>query len=213
MRAEGVRTLLHAMTKRHFADANVTFARQSRAAKPKLDLVVMAFGQVHRPIHGSPAVVDGEVAVAYESRMSLTVDIFTHGRPVVDEETGATIAYDNTAMDDALLFSGYLASPFITEWSSKNDVAILPDGDAQDLTGILNETSYEYRARLNLLVYFTQYAIGHDGTIPEEFIVYDENGDPILNPDHGKDTTGYFTSAEITDVSERLRPDEMEEKE
>jgi len=158
----------------YFSGADVIFSRQSRVAKSALPLVSITTGNVNR--HQNPVykMVDGYLVGHYLSRISITIDLFTHGEPVIDDETGAIIAYENTALDDILDLADFLGSPYTIEWCQKNDFSILIDGEAQDLTGLVNDNNYEYRSRLNVLFYFTQRTVGSVAVLDEDSILYPE---------------------------------------
>ena len=150
MRVGQAKELFRALTQQYFGGANVVFANQSRTAKQKVPLVVLTPGNVHRPQAPNYTFVDGEVVGHYLSRFSITVDLFTNGSPVVDEVSGKTVAYEDNAVDDMLSFADFLNSEHTVQWSHQNDVSILIDGDVLNLTGIVNDTSYEFRSRLTL---------------------------------------------------------------
>jgi len=133
----------------------------------------------------------------------MQVDLFTSGLPVVEEETGKTIAFENTAMDDMLSFADFLNSQHTVEWCHDRDVSVLIDGDVQDLTGIVNDNNYEFRSRLSVLFYFTQTAVGHSAVLSEDSIQYptgkfdEETGEPVYTPEPPKveeSTSGLFGS-------------------
>lgn len=200
MRVTQAHELFRQITKQYFDSATVIFSNQSRAAKPDLGLVVLTPGSVKRPYLPNYRQTDDTLVGSYESRLTITVDLFTHGSPVIDEDTGKVAAYENTAMDDILSYADYLNSQFVTEWSYINDVTVLLDGDAQDLTGIINDNNYEYRARVTVMFYFTQQAVGMAGVAGEGSIRYpvyvrdpdtgdierDEDGNPSI--EHDPDT-------------------------
>lgn len=197
MRVTDVRELFRQITKQYFAAVTVIFSYQSRAAKPGLGLVVLTPGAVKRPYLPNYQQIDDTMVGCYQSRLSITVDLFTHGSPVLDDETGEIAAYENTAMDDVLSYVDYLNSQFVTDWSYINDVAVILDGDAQDLTGVINDNNYEYRARVTVMLYFTQQAVGMTGVAKEKSIRYpvyvrdpetgeivrDEEGNPVIERD------------------------------
>ena len=79
--------------------------------------------------------------------------MFTHGAAVINDSNGRTAGIDNTSMNDLLSFMDYLNSQYVTEWSHRHDLSILLDSDPQDITGLINDTTYEYRARLTLSLY------------------------------------------------------------
>ncbi len=154
MKTQDVKELFRAKAKEFFTGSEVIFARQSRIAKPEIPLVVITFGNVRRPVFSNRIVRDGIIVDQYQSRLAVTVDLFTHGEPVKDY-FGTVVAYENTAVDEMLAFCDYLNSVRTTDWSAENGIAILTEGEAQDLTGIVNDNNYEYRARQELFLYYT----------------------------------------------------------
>ena len=142
MRVGQAKELFRALTQQYFGGANVVFANQSRTAKQKEPLVVLTPGNVHRPQAPNYTFVGGEVVGHYLSRFSITVDLFTNGSPVVDEVSGKVVAYEDNAVDDMLSFADFLNSEHTVQWSHQNDVSILIDGDALNLTGVVNDTGY-----------------------------------------------------------------------
>lgn len=67
-------------------------------------------------------------------------------------------------------------------------MSILIDGDVLSLTGLVNETSYEFRSRLTVLFYFTQKAVGASTAMLENSLQYPtgekdpETGETIYTP-------------------------------
>lgn len=202
MRVSKVKELFRTLTAKYFAGAEVTFTRQSRVAKPQLPLVTITQGNVRRPLSPVYEEENGFDVGNYTSRISLTVDLFTHGQAVVDDETGEPIAYEDTAVDDMLWFVDFLGSQYTIDWCHRNDVAILVDGDVRDLTGIINDDNYEYRSQITVMMYFTQKAVGYTATLLEESIA---SGTPIYRQtssgggtkELSEKESGYFTEAEI----------------
>lgn len=200
MRVGEAKELFRQLTQSYFVSATVAFARQSRQPKANLPLVTITPGNVKRPNAPNYEIVNGTIVGNYLSRLSITIDLFTHGSPIIDEESGQTLAYENTALDDMLAFADFLNSEDTVQWCDRKDVSILIDGDAQDLTGIVNDTTYEYRSRLTVFFYFTQKAIGATSVASEASILYptgeeDEFGEPIYAPGEPvetESTTGDF---------------------
>lgn len=187
MRVSQAKELFRVLTQEYFAGAWVTFARQSRAAKPTVPLVSITPGNVNRPKSPSYENVGGEMLGYYPSRITMTIDLFTHGKPVTDDETGETVAYENTAVDDMLAFADFLNSERTVNWCHRNDVAIQLEGDVQDLTGLVNDTNYEFRSRLVVLLYFTQRVVGYAAVATEESIrpAEDSPSDPGSDSEGG----------------------------
>lgn len=171
MKLSEARALFQELTQTYFSGATVVYANQSRAAKTGNPLVVISTGPVHRPLSPSYKTVDGVMVGHYLSRISLQVDLFTNGAPLTDEKD-VVYAYENTAEDDMLAFVNFLDSPYVIGWCHDNDVSIVVDGDVQDLTGVVNDNNYEFRARVSIMYYFTQKVIGHAGMLKESSILY-----------------------------------------
>lgn len=172
MRVEQAKTLFQTLTQSYFGGANVVFANQSRVPMQNMPLVLLTPGPVHRPSSPVYEAIDGERIGNYLSRLSITIDLFTNGSPVVDEESGATVAYADSSEDDLLAFADFLNSDYTVDWCHKNDVSILIEGDVQSLTAVVNDTTYQYRSRLTVMFYFTQRAIGRAAVLKESSIKY-----------------------------------------
>ena len=194
MKVGQAKELFRSLVKKYFDGAQVVLANQSRTPMQKIPLVVITPGNVNRPTHPNYEIVDGVLVANYLSRFSLTVDLFSNGAPVIDEETGETVAYEDNAEDDLLAFADFLNSEYALAWSHKNDVSILVDGDVLSLTGVVNDTTYQHRARLTAQFYFTQKAVGHAAVLSETSVQYPtgekdpESGEPVYTPSAPEDT-------------------------
>lgn len=172
MRVEQAKELFRSLTVSYFAGASVVFANQSRTPMQQIPLVLLTPGPVHRQPHPSYEDLDGERIGNYLSRLSITVDLFTNGSPVKDDETGEVLAYADSSEDDLLAFADFLGSDYVIDWSRKNDVSVLVDGDVQSLTAVVNDTTYQYRARAVVLFYFTHRTVGRTAVLQESSIKY-----------------------------------------
>lgn len=206
MRVSEAKELFRQLTSSYFTGAMVVFARQSRAAKTDLPLVSITPGNVKR--HTNPVYrTIGDTAVgSYQSHLSMTVDLFTHGKAVMDDETNAVVAYEDTALDDMLAFADFLNSDYAVEWSHNNDVAIIVEGNVQNMSGLLNDNNYEYRSRLNVVIYFTQHMVGHAAVMSESSILFptdktDDSGQPIYTPEEPIPTSSSTNYSAIADES------------
>lgn len=205
MRVGSVKELFRQLVASYFGAANVIFSEQPRMAKPNLALVTIRFGNVNRKYMANERYVDGEPVGYYLSRSQVQIDIFTHGKALSDANE-AVYAYENTAMEDALAFVDYLNSYHTKNWCHQNDVTIITDGDVLDMTGLVNDSNYEYRARVTLMLYFTQYSVGSAGVLlesslkgqyidPEYQVTSSGGGTAAL----ALEKTGYFNDVEITE--------------
>lgn len=153
MKAEEAKELFRSRTKEFFQDYEVVFANQSRTAKPTIPLVTLRFGNVKRPYFSTRTLNEGIIEGHYLSRISVTVDLFTNGSPVKDDED-ETVAYANTAIDEMLTYCDFINSPQTVDWCTENNISIGVEGDAQDMTGIVNDNNYEYRAKQEMFLYY-----------------------------------------------------------
>lgn len=166
MNVSQAKELFRQLTKEFFKDYTVVFSHQSRKAKPNVPLVTIMPGNVKR--HLSPnEILDAEETTGfYLSRIPFTIDLFTHGKDVIDDESGISVAKEDTSLDEMLLFVNFLNSRHVTLWCNKNDVSIVLEGDALNLTGLINDTSYEFRSRQIVNFYFTQETVGDMASPP-----------------------------------------------
>lgn len=194
MRVSGVKTAFQRLVQLYFPKAMVAFAQQSRQPKGYVSpaLVLITPGIVKRPNNSVEEIIDGEIVQNYHSRISMTVDFFTKGSPLMDEN-GNIFAYEDTATDELLSFVDFVGSRYTVAWCKKHDISIAVEGDVQPLTGIVNDTTYEFRSRVVFVIYFTQRAIGFAPVFSEDSIKYptgdfDEFGNPIFSTERPEDT-------------------------
>lgn len=191
MRVTEALEFFRTVTKTYFANATVVYSRQSRVAKPELGLVVITPGNLKRSYLPTYEQMAPKFIGCYESNIQLTIDLFTHGWPI--EEEGVTVAYENTALEDMLEFENYLNSQYVTDLCHAQDTAIIIEGESQDLTGIVNDTNYEYRARIIVSLRFIQKAIGYAGVEGGRIPTSTGGGTEWLASQDG----GYFEDVEI----------------
>lgn len=171
MRLSEAQELFRSFTKAYFGNALVIFARQSRAAKKDNPLITIAPGNVRRNVSPCYENADGVNVGSYLSRVSMTIDLFTHGRGIKDD-TGTIIAYSDTAVEDLLSFADYINSQYGIQWCHDHDVSLLIDGDVQNMTGLVNDNNYEFRSRMTVMMYFTQNTVDAAAVLNEVSIQY-----------------------------------------
>lgn len=156
MKTSEAKELFRQMTEGFFANHNVVWANQSRMQKSHLPLVVLTPGNVRRHNFADREIdTDGKLEDRYESHLSMTIDLFTHGSPILGKN-GETLAYEDTAEDELLAFADYMSGYRCTDWCYVNCISILVSEPVQTLSGIINDTNYEYRARVIADLSFTQ---------------------------------------------------------
>lgn len=164
-----LRTALRELTELYFTGATVTFAKQSFVAKPVKPLVTLSTGSVTRPLNPPTQIVDGRPVAFYPATIAIQIDLFTHGAQT-EVAPGFTPIVENTAVDDMLGFAGFLNSDYAVQWCHARDIAIVVPNAVEDLSDLINDTNYEFRAMVQATVYFTMTAIGYTATLAPESI-------------------------------------------
>ena len=93
-------------------------------------------------------------------------------------------------MSDLLDFVNYLDSTATIEWSNQNNVSVSLMGGVQDLSEVINDSRWQYRAMAEIRLTFTQWAAEYNGVLNESNIVFDKNGVPV-----GIDNTNWQPTA------------------
>lgn len=179
MNVGDARNTLYELTKYYFQNANVVYAKQSYRVKQPKPLVKLSFGPVTRPINPPERIVDGRPARFYPSTMMCQIDLFTAGKQK-EIAPGITPVMENTAEDDMIAFANFLNSDYAVQFLHRRDMALVIANDVQDLTDLINDTSYEYRAMIEVELRFTTVAVGYSGTLAESSVVHSE-----LDPETG----------------------------
>lgn len=203
-----LRKNLHDLVSMYFGTATVIYAKQSFIAKPENPLVTISTGSVNRPINPPTRIIDGKPVAFYPATVPVQIDLFTNGQQT-EIAPGFTGVVENTAADDMISFCDFLNSLYVISWCQKRDMAIVIPNDVQDLTGLVHDTNYQFRAMLEITVYCTMTAIGyagvldansikHTGTTPDgkhyEYTGGDVQGDdveeitPVIKPSVQPDT-------------------------
>lgn len=89
------------------------------------------------------------------------VDINLYTKGVEVRAEGADVAYGNTALSDLTRLAAYIDSDGITE--EAEDMAISVEMKPRDLSALLKESQYQYRAMMELDVRFTTTEYGRYG--------------------------------------------------
>lgn len=222
-----LKELLRELFELYFTEATVTYTKQSFAVKPTKPLVTLTTGSVTRPLNPPVKVIDGRPVAFYPASVPIQIDLFSQGRQK-EVAPGFTPIIENTVEDDMLSFVDFLNSDYAVQWCHRNDIALVVPPTVNDLTGLINDTNYEFRAMIEVMVYFTMTAIGYTGTLSADSIIHktvgpdgevieyrgeDIQGDDVsgfepvveISPSGGGNRefagteAGYFTNVEVND--------------
>ena len=182
-----LRDTLYGIVQGYFVGAEVAWSEQN-AVKSTNPLIRLKLGSIKRPTYFINQ-VDNNAPCGYIcSTTMLTVDLFTHGEEIVDEE-GYSI-YVNTALDDMADFLNYLQSYYVDDMCENLNISIRPEGDIKDTSAVL-DNDYSYRAMQEFVVSFVQETRGYAG-------ISRENWKPT--PSGGG--TEELANMELTDIGE-----------
>ena len=195
-------SLLIKIIKGYFTQAQVMPANQSFVPSAKKSLVTVAVGNVKRATNPPVKVVDGIPVKFYPACAPLTINLFTGGLQK-DIAPGYTPISINTAQDDMLDFADYLNSDHIIQLCHEHDIALLIPDTVQDLTGIVNDTNYRFRAMMEATVCFTMASIGYTGILDDDSVVHKR-----INPDGTEDiyTGGDIQADDVVSIDPTIKP-------
>lgn len=162
MNVTEARNALLELCQQYFTNASVVFAKQSYMVKPVKPLVTLQFSTTTRPLNPPEKMIDGLPVRFYPTVMMAQIDLFTGGKQR-EVSSGMTAVMENTAVNDMLMFADFLNSEYVIRYCHDRDMAIITSGSVQDITNLINDTSYEYRAMLEVELRFTDVAIGTSG--------------------------------------------------
>ena len=152
--------LFRQLTKEYFGNNHsVIFANQGRTPKPQQPLVLLNPGKTKRPNYAPVSFNNDEFTHFYLTSCEVSVDLFSHGKDVYLD--GLHVGTEDNTVEELYSFKDFLESDYTIEWCSKNDMAIEFHDDVIPLSNVVNDTTYEFRSRLNVTIYFTHLAVGH----------------------------------------------------
>lgn len=197
MKVSEVKQAMIELAQLYFTGASVGLSKQSFIAKANKPFVKLSTGSVSRSINPPTRILDGCPVAFYPATIAIQVDLFTNGKQT-EVAPGFTPVIENTAEDDLIGFADFLNSGFVVEWCRERDIAIIVPNTVNDLTGLITDTNYEFRAMLELMVCFTMEAVGHTAILaPESVIVTVE---PVVPEEGSPDEPEYIETVVVEPV-------------
>ena len=167
---------LYGLVNSYFSEAIVVWGRV-KMVRPPNPLICLTSGSIVRHYQPITQIINGVSVDCYPSSTTVQVDLFTHGHKL-SNEVGAKTAMENTAVNDLTAFVNFINSAYTSVWCEENDISILTN-QIHDLTELINDAAWDYRAMVELEIGFTQLAVGYAGIMYDDGIAYYENGNPI----------------------------------
>lgn len=159
------------ITQKYFTGAKVGFPNQSANVKRKSPYVCLTPGSPARDLFPVQRMVNDRLVSYYQTRLPFQVDLYTNG---ADGEPGPDgfVEVEDTAVDDLTDFVDYLESIYVTHWCDRIDASITINGPVRNLTGLVTETDYQFRAMVELVFCYVHKAVGHTGIQGEDSIIH-----------------------------------------
>lgn len=208
---------VYEITTAYFTGATVEMANTKSTKKGK-PLVKLAFGPAQETKFPVERFLDGELCSFYPTTAKLEVQLFTNGLRL---QNGAM---ENTAVGDLTDYVHYMMSEMVTNELVLQNISMMVAGPVRDMTAIINDVSYEYRALVEFDISFTAAAVGYAGVLDESSIKIGQ-AEPGTDPDDpgqvlpphidpewtptesggrnaeiAEKRTGYFTEVEVTET-------------
>lgn len=196
MTTEEMQLLFEQLVKSYFAGASVRWC-ETNQVKPPYPLVALKLTNVSRSVHPD-TYGEEEVCRCYLCTGSLTLNLYTQGRRQPAQPGLTAPPARNTAVGDLQAFLCYLDSDAGQDFQSAHNLCILPEGKTQDVSALLNDNAFEYRALQEFSVEFVDKAFGHAGITPPSGEDFEQTPSGGGTSEQAQDKTGWFERAKVT---------------
>lgn len=195
--------------KKYFDSAEVGFANRNHTPKANVPYVCITLGSPVRDLFPNIRLVEDRLVSYYQTKLPVQVDLYTHGEDEEPDETGYAVGED-TAVNDLTDFCDYLESQYVIQWCHRINAAISTNGSVQNLTELITDTDYEFRAMVEFDFCFVHKAVGHAGIQGEESIKHPDIPVPPISPaENDGSEAGYITpddSGEGVEIQPEYKP-------
>ena len=174
-----LRETIRQVVKRYLVGASVKWIDENNI-KPVGPLVTLQLRNIQRELFSIDENRQGRAVKLWHTRAMLDVNLYTPGA-VGNAQPGIRPKAENTALNDMQDFINYIDSDYVYGILGPLDVTILPEGMAQDVSELVDNSKYEYRAMQEFTVDFIQNAAGVSGIL--HIPAKEESGKDPANPD------------------------------
>lgn len=158
-----LREAIREIVKRYFAGAAVKWIDENNV-RPTGPLVTLQLRNIQRERFPIVENRQGHPVKLWHTRAMLDVNLYTPGG-VSAVQPGIRPRADNTAVSDMQDFVSYMDSDYVYGVLGPQDVTVLPEGPTQDVSELVDNAKYEYRAMQEFTVDFIQNAAGVSGIL------------------------------------------------
>lgn len=159
MNMSELREKVYELTSMFFAGATIIWSEQI-ATRPKPPYITLKLSGINKPLH--PIRNEEAGAFFYLCGTKLEVNLYTMGKPITIGKN-VTGNYENTAQDDLMEFVKFLESPMVLDLLERYNLDIQLMPPIRDLTELMNETHYRYRAMCEFTISYIEVAEGGYG--------------------------------------------------
>lgn len=140
----------------YFGSDHVFYANSKMAKLPE-PYITIHFTGITRQTHETRIQFRNGDANAYRQiEASVDVNLYTKGRSI----DGSKTVYADTALDDMIGFLDYVQSNYGLGVTRRNNMAILVASQPKDMSALIREAQYQYRAMAEFTVRFTDMTNG-----------------------------------------------------
>lgn len=158
-----LREAIREIVKRYFAGAAVKWIDENNV-RPTGPLVTLQLRNIQWELFAILENRQGHPVKLWHTRAMLDVNLYTPGG-VSAVQPGIRPRADNTAVSDMQDFVSYMDSDYVYGVLGPQDVTVLPEGPTQDVSELVDNAKYEYRAMQEFTVDFIQNAAGVSGIL------------------------------------------------
>lgn len=158
MNMSEVREKIYELISMFFLGATVIWSEQV-VTRPKPPYLTLKLNGIHKPLH---PIQDELGAFFYPCSTMLELNLYTKGKPITIGEN-VTGNYENTAQDDLMEFVKFLESPMVLDLLEQYNLDIQLMPPIRDLTELMNETNYRYRAMAEFVISYMETSKGGYG--------------------------------------------------
>lgn len=178
MKLEEAKELLRRMLAEYFGDEHAFYSEVKLAENPEPYVCLQA---TEVETHQFPVeyVRDDEFCRQRQYKAMFDINLYTRGRNVA--KAGQKAVYLNTAQEDLQGFLDFLDSEYILIEEQKNDISFMAEGNIQDMSALVNNNYYQYRAMIEISATFSDYTYGYKGQNNETMLPnYSGGGSPEM---------------------------------
>ena len=196
MTTEEAQLKVEELVRRYFAGATVRWC-ETNQVKPPYPFVALKLTDVSHFLHPDES---GEIETSqrYYCTGRIVLNLYTGGRKGAEKPGMSAPPSRNTAVSDLQRFARYLGSDAGQDFLGEHDICLQEEGRTVDVSALLNDAKYEYRAMQEFSISFVDDVYGHSSATPptgQDSTVPTPSGGGTS--DQAADTSGWFESAEV----------------